>query len=191
MVDDATIRLHAASAWAGVCALVLVTRPVLRTLRVDDALGLAVGRCACEGLLTRAHGLVVHRATQAVRSAGRRRTRVADGRLSLCFRLKGADRERVPDVAGLAGARGNVVDNRALSANAAHPRAGVLALVAHAGFVRRTIRTEDAFGLTALVGITMVIVDADASTCVVPLLADRVRPARRRLAGVDRFFCKG
>lgn len=178
MIDDATIGFHTASAWTRIRAFILIACPVLRTLRVDDAFWLAVRRSTREGLLTRAHGLIVHRATQAVRSARCRRARIANGRLDFYFRLEGADRERISDVSGLAGARGNVIDDRALRANAAHARAGVLALVANASFVRRTIRAENALRLAAFVRITVIIVDADASACVIPLLADRVGSAR-------------
>lgn len=104
--------------------------------------------------------------------------------------MEGADREWVSDVSGLAGACGDVIDDRALSANAAHARAGVLALVAYTGLVRRTIRAEDALRLTAFVGITVVIVDADTGARVVPLLTDRVGSARRRFAGINRLLCR-
>lgn len=46
VIDNAAIGLHAASARARIRAFVLVAGPVLRTLRIDDALRPAVGRGA-------------------------------------------------------------------------------------------------------------------------------------------------
>lgn len=189
VIDDATIGFHTASAGAWVRALVLVARSVLRALRIDNAFRLAVRRGAYEGLLARAHGLVIHGTAQTVRSAECRRARVPDGRLGFCFRLEDANRERIADVAGLAGARGYVIDNRTLRTDAAHTRTRILAFVANASFVRGTVRAEDALRLAALVRISVVIVDAYARARVIPLLTNRVGTTRRRLARIYHFLC--
>lgn len=190
MIDDATIGFHSASARARIRALVLVTRSVLWTLRVDDAFRLAVRWCTHEGLLARAHGLIVHGAAQAVRAARRRRTRIPHARLGIRFRLEGATRERVADISGLAGARGNVIDDGTLCSNAAHAWTRIAAFVADASLVRGTVRAQDAFRLTAFVRVPVVVVDTYASTRVISLLADCVGTAWRWLARIYRFLCR-
>lgn len=190
MIDDTAIGFHSASAGARIRALVLVTRFILRTLRVDHAFRLAVWWRTDKRLLTRADGLIVHRTAQAVRSAGRRRARVSDGGLGIHLRLERATGKRISDVTRFASARGNVIDHRALRPDTAYARTWIFALVANASLVRRAIRAEDALRLTAFVRIAVIVVDAYASPCVIPLLADRVGPARRRLARIYRFLCR-
>lgn len=191
VIDDAAVGLHSTSPGARVRALVLVARSILRALRVDDAFWFAIRRDSHERFLAGAHGLIVHGAAQTVRSARRRRAWISDAGLGVHFRLEGTDRERIADVSGLAGARGNVIDDGTLGTHAAHAWAGIAALVADASLVRGTIRAQDALRLAALVRIPMVVVDAYASARVISLLADRVGTARRRLAWIYSFLCVG
>lgn len=190
MINDAAVGFDPASARARVGTFVLVASPVLRALRIDDTFRLAVRRRAHKRFLARAHGLVVHGATQAVRSAGRGRARITHGRFCLRFWLQGANDKRITDVTGLTGTCRDVIDDGTLRPHAAHTRTRVRALIANACLIRGTVSAENAFRLTTFVWITVIIIDTYAGTCVISLLADCVGAARRGLARIYRFLWK-
>lgn len=174
VIDDATGSSDSTSSRARIGTPVLVTSSRLRALGVHDAFRLAVRRCTHEGLLARAHSLSADSSAQAVGPARRWTAGVCNAWLCVLNHRWSADRKGIPDESRLAGAGGNMVDDRALGLNTAYPWTGVLALVANTGLVRWTVRAEDAFWLAPFVRVSSIVVDADARTHVVPLLADGI-----------------
>lgn len=69
VIDHSTIGSDSASSRARVVALVLVAGSVLRTLRINDALGPAIRGRTDERVSARAHCLVLDSSAQTVRSA--------------------------------------------------------------------------------------------------------------------------
>lgn len=189
MIDHSAISTHSTSSRTRIGTLVLVTSSILRTLRVHDTLRLAIRWQTDERFLTSAHSLILYCSAQAVRSTRGWIARIDDSRLCFSTDRQTANVEGIPHVARLASASWNVINNRTLSLDPAYTWTRIFALVANTGLVGWTVWTENTLWLAAFVGISMVIVDADACTYVVTLLANCVWTARWRFAWIDGFFC--
>lgn len=72
MIDHLTPGRHAARSSARICASLIATSLVPRTIRADGALWSAGRRCSNKGGDARAHRLLIYHATNTVRSARRR-----------------------------------------------------------------------------------------------------------------------
>lgn len=71
--------------------------------------------------------------------------------------------------------------------NTADTRARIHTLVSQASLIRLAVRAECALRLATLVRITMIVVDADASSSVILPLAHGIRAAGRGITGVHHF----
>lgn len=80
VVDHLTAGIEATRTGARIHAFLLHARLVQGTFRANGTLGPASGRCTDVPDLARAHGVIVHIATLAVRTTGRWSTGI-DGRM--------------------------------------------------------------------------------------------------------------
>lgn len=156
MVDGLAHSAESALAHAGVHALGVDAGPILGAVRAERALrATALGqRITKESGLALAYGLVVLYSTYGVGSAGRRvagihgrwrgqHTRALDKGVARVTCGAGADRY--------------VVVHAANGLQAAHSRAGILALAPNTSLVGRALGVAHALGATALVGIAYVL----------------------------------
>lgn len=187
VVDRQALGVHSAGARARIRALVLYAGLVLGALGADDALWPTGGRYSDESRLAEAHSVAVVDAAVAVGSAGRRLARV-NGHRRRCHLYFRAQVDRIPCVAWQATARWSVVHHATRCALAAGPGAGVDALVVQAGLGTIAVRVRHTLGPATCVRVTDVLWHAGAGAHAVPLVADCVRAAGRRVARGSRLL---
>lgn len=185
VVLDAALGVEAARAFARVAAALGDARLVRRTVRVDDALGPAVGRRAKVVGQARARRAVADGTALGVQAARRRIARVDTfGGGFVAWRRRLAPHKRIADQIGRAAADRIVVDHLAVGGDAARAGARVGALEFVARLVGRALGVDGAFGL-AVGRRADVLVDARADGDAVSFVAAAVRAARAGPAHVD------
>lgn len=186
VIDHLALGVQATDAGARISAAELVARLVLRTFRIHCALWLAVGWSSNEVLQAGADSQTVGDATFTVRTTWRWQAGI--GNWSRGGWLKAtAIREGISGVAIIADAVGHMIDCVALGIRSADAWTRILALVPDASLVCGAVRAEHALWATALVGITLVLIDALAGSCSVAFNALCIGATRRWLAWLRLF----
>lgn len=178
VIDHFALGVETTNAGTRIGTAEPVARLVLRTLRIHCALRLAVRWSSNEVLQAGADGQTIGYATFTIRTTWRGQAGIGD-RSRSCWLIESAIREWISSVAIIADAVGHMVDRIALGIGTADAWTRILALVPDASLVCGTIRAEHALRATALIGITLVLIDALAGSSSIPLNALSIRSTRR------------
>lgn len=186
VIDHFALGVQTTNAGARIGTAELVTRLVLRALRIHCALRFAVWRISDEVLQARADGEAIGFATFTVRTTWRWQAWIGQRSRSWWFKAS-AIRERIATVAIIADAVGHMIDRVALGIGAADAWTRILALVSDARLIGGTIRAEHALGSATLIGITLVFIDALAGSSSISLNALGIRSTWRRFTWFRLF----